>query len=164
VSVKCGLCSLVVRVPGYRTRGPRFESQCYQIFWEVLGLRWGPLSLVSTIEELLERKSNSSGLEIREYGRGDPSSWPRDTLYQQKLALTSPTSGSYIILRYSPRRIKHLESGLGTWTLPLCTSWDWRYNWTTQLRASSWKLNESRTEYENRNSAYTTMEFIVFIF
>jgi hypothetical protein len=28
----------------------------YQIFWEVVGLEWGPLSLVSTIEELLERK------------------------------------------------------------------------------------------------------------
>jgi hypothetical protein len=28
----------------------------------------GPLSLVSTIEELLERKSRGSGLENREYG------------------------------------------------------------------------------------------------
>jgi hypothetical protein len=26
-------------------------------------------------------------------GRGDPLHWPRDTLYPQKLALTSPTSG-----------------------------------------------------------------------
>jgi hypothetical protein len=34
-----------------------------------------------------------SGLENREYGRGDPVRWPRDTLYQQKLALTSPASG-----------------------------------------------------------------------
>jgi hypothetical protein len=33
----------------------------------------------------------SSGLENREYGRGDPLPWPRDTLYPQKL--TSPTSG-----------------------------------------------------------------------
>jgi hypothetical protein len=33
----------------------------------------GPLSLVSTTEELLERKSNSSGLENRDYGRRDPS-------------------------------------------------------------------------------------------
>jgi hypothetical protein len=29
----------------------------------------GPISLVSTIEELIERKSSGSGLEIREYGR-----------------------------------------------------------------------------------------------
>jgi hypothetical protein len=35
-----------------------------------------------------------SGLEIREYGRRDPSRWPRGTLYQQKLALTSLTSGT----------------------------------------------------------------------
>jgi hypothetical protein len=37
----------------------------------VLGLERGPLSLVSTTEELLERKS--SGLENREYGHRDPS-------------------------------------------------------------------------------------------
>jgi hypothetical protein len=45
---------------------------------------------VSTIEELLERKSSGSGLENREYGRRDPS---RGTLHPQQLALTSPTSG-----------------------------------------------------------------------
>jgi hypothetical protein len=33
-----------------------------------VGLRV-PLSLVSTTEELLERKSSGSGLEIRDYGR-----------------------------------------------------------------------------------------------
>jgi hypothetical protein len=58
-----------------------------------LGLEPGPLSLVSTIEELLGRKNSGSVLEIREYGRRDPSRWPRGTFYQQKLALTSPTSG-----------------------------------------------------------------------
>jgi hypothetical protein len=52
-----------------------------------------PLSLVSTIEELLGRNSSGSGLEILEYGRGDPLRWPRDTLYPKKLALTSPRSG-----------------------------------------------------------------------
>jgi hypothetical protein len=30
------------------------------------------------------------GLENRDYGCGDPLRWPRDTLYQLKLALTSP--------------------------------------------------------------------------
>jgi hypothetical protein len=34
-----------------------------------VGLERGPLRLVSTTEELLERKSNGSGLERREYGR-----------------------------------------------------------------------------------------------
>jgi hypothetical protein len=59
-----------------------------QIFWEVVGLERGPLSLVSTVEELLERKSSGSSLENREYGRRDPSRWPRGTLYPPKLALT----------------------------------------------------------------------------
>jgi hypothetical protein len=36
-------------------------------------LERGPLSLARTIEELLGRKSSGSGLEIREYGRRDPS-------------------------------------------------------------------------------------------
>jgi hypothetical protein len=70
-----------------------FNSRHYQIFWEVVGLERGPLSLVSTIEELLERKSRGSGLENREYGRRDPSRLPRRSLYPQKLALTSSTSG-----------------------------------------------------------------------
>jgi hypothetical protein len=37
-----------------------------------MGLERGPLSLVSTIEELLERKGSSSGLENQDYGRRDP--------------------------------------------------------------------------------------------
>jgi hypothetical protein len=57
-----------------------------------MGLERGPLSLVSTIEELLERKSSGSGLESQDYGRRDPSRWPRGTLHPQKLALTPPTS------------------------------------------------------------------------
>jgi hypothetical protein len=38
-----------------------------------VGLERGPLSLVSTTEELLERKSSGSCLENREYGRRIPS-------------------------------------------------------------------------------------------
>jgi hypothetical protein len=38
-----------------------------------VGMERGPLSLVSTTEELFERKRSGSGLEIREYGRRDPS-------------------------------------------------------------------------------------------
>jgi hypothetical protein len=44
----------VVRVPGYRSYGPGFDSRRYQIFWEVVGLERGALSLVRIIEELLE--------------------------------------------------------------------------------------------------------------
>jgi hypothetical protein len=86
------LCDLLVRVSAYRSRGPGFDSWHYQFFWEIMGLEQRPLSLVSTTEELLGRNSRGSGLENREYGRGDPLRWPRDTLYPQKLALTSPTS------------------------------------------------------------------------
>jgi hypothetical protein len=39
----------------------------------VVGLERGPLSPVSTTEELLERKSSGSCLENREYGCRDPS-------------------------------------------------------------------------------------------
>jgi hypothetical protein len=59
-----------------------------------VGLERGPLSLVRIIEELLERKRSGSGQENRINGRRDLLRWPRDTLYPQKLALTSPTSGS----------------------------------------------------------------------
>jgi hypothetical protein len=62
-----------------------FDSQRYHIFWEVLGLERGPLSLVSTIEELLERKSSGYGLENRDYCRRDPPRWPRDTLLSAKV-------------------------------------------------------------------------------
>jgi hypothetical protein len=80
-------------VPGYRSWGPGFDSRLYQIFWEVLGLERGPLSLVGIIEELLEWKSSGSGLENRINGRRDPLRWPCDKLYPQKLALTSPACG-----------------------------------------------------------------------
>jgi hypothetical protein len=59
-----------------------------------VGLERGPLSLVSTIEELLGRNNSDSGLESREYGHRIPSHCPRGTLYLQKFTLTSPTSGT----------------------------------------------------------------------
>jgi hypothetical protein len=48
---------------------------------------------VRAIEEPLGRKSSGCGLENRECRRKYPLYWPRNTLYPQKLALTSPTSG-----------------------------------------------------------------------
>jgi hypothetical protein len=49
-----------------------FDSRHYQKI-KVVGLERNPVSLVSTTEELLERKSTGSCLEIREYGSKDPS-------------------------------------------------------------------------------------------
>jgi hypothetical protein len=59
---------IVARVPVYWSRGPGSIPRRYQIFWEVMGLERGPLSLMSAIEELLERKSSGSGLENQDYG------------------------------------------------------------------------------------------------
>jgi hypothetical protein len=59
----------VVRVLGHRSIGPDSIPD----FCEVVGLERGPLSLVSTTEELLGRNSSCAGLERREYGRRDPS-------------------------------------------------------------------------------------------
>jgi hypothetical protein len=47
--------NLVVRVLDYKYRGPGFDSRALQKK-EVVGLERGPLSLVSTVEELLDRK------------------------------------------------------------------------------------------------------------
>jgi hypothetical protein len=52
--------------------------------WQRIRLERGPLSLVSTTEELLGRNSSGSGLEIREYSRRDLSRWLRGTFYPQK--------------------------------------------------------------------------------
>jgi hypothetical protein len=76
----------------------RFDSRRYQIFWEVVGLDWGPLSLVGTIKELMGRKCSGFSLEIWEYSPRDPSCWPRRTLYQQTLVLTLLTSGGRSVI------------------------------------------------------------------
>jgi hypothetical protein len=48
------LCGLVVRVLDYRCRGPGFHFRALQK--KVVGLERGPLSVVSTTEELRDRK------------------------------------------------------------------------------------------------------------
>jgi hypothetical protein len=58
-----------------------------------VGLERGPLSLVSTTEELLDRKSNGSGLENRDYGSRRSVALTTWSVHPQKLALSSPTSG-----------------------------------------------------------------------
>jgi hypothetical protein len=53
------LCGLVVRVLDYRYRGPGFDSLALHKK-KVVGLERGPLSLVSTTEDLLDRKVAAS--------------------------------------------------------------------------------------------------------
>jgi hypothetical protein len=85
------LCGLVVRVLGYRSGGPgsiprttkKKGSGSGTGFTQPHEYNWG-----ATWE-----KNSGSCLENRELGRRDPSRWPRGTLYPQKLAITSTTSG-----------------------------------------------------------------------
>jgi hypothetical protein len=60
ISIHDRLCGLVIRVSAYSSRGPGFDFLRYQIFWEVVGLERGPLSLVRITEELLDWKSSGS--------------------------------------------------------------------------------------------------------
>jgi hypothetical protein len=62
-----------------------------------VGLERGPLSLVSTIEALLGRKSSGYGLEIENTAVGICCADHATPLYPQKLALTSPTNGGRMV-------------------------------------------------------------------
>jgi hypothetical protein len=44
----------MVRVPGSKPRGPGFDSLAYHLLLVAEALKWGPLSFVRVIEELLE--------------------------------------------------------------------------------------------------------------
>jgi hypothetical protein len=103
------LSGQVVRVPGYRSRCPGFHFRSYQIFWGVVGVERSPFSLVSTNEELLERKSSGSGLENREYGRRDPPRWLRDTFLSRKVGTNFSDDGSrFDGIVYSPTKVTEL--------------------------------------------------------
>jgi hypothetical protein len=47
---------VIVKSSWLQIQMTEFNSRRYQIFWELMGLERGPLSLVSIIEELFERK------------------------------------------------------------------------------------------------------------
>jgi hypothetical protein len=61
----------MARVPGYSPKGLGFDSRLYQIFWVVVCLEWGPLSLAWLNEELLERKVVASVYKTEINGRGE---------------------------------------------------------------------------------------------
>jgi hypothetical protein len=83
------LCGLVVKRSWLQLQRSRVRFLTLTDFSEAVDLERGLLSLLSTIEDLLERKSSGSDLKRREYGRRDPLRWPRETIYPQNLALTS---------------------------------------------------------------------------
>jgi hypothetical protein len=81
----------VVRVLGYRSGGPGSIPSTTRE--KVVGLERGPISLVSTTEDLLDRKVaapvykiENTAVGIRHADHVAPSS-------RKKLAITSPTSG-----------------------------------------------------------------------
>jgi hypothetical protein len=85
------LCGLVVIVPGYRSRDPGSipgDTRFCEKYWVWNGVHsasWVQLS------SYLEEKVATSVKKI-EITAVDPPRWLRDTLYPQKLALTSLTS------------------------------------------------------------------------
>jgi hypothetical protein len=141
-------------VPGYRSRRPGFASRRYQIFW-VVGLERGPLSLVSTNEELLGRKSSGCGLDSREYGRRDPLRWPRDILYPQKLALNKQRS-----LGRQTRYNQKPMSIIGVWFccfLVWLTLLPWR--WRLKLLPKRPSLNFTSLSSESHTLPVETAAF-----
>jgi hypothetical protein len=93
ISYSYRLCGLVVRILGYRSWGPGSIPGTTRKKKYVVGLERGPLSLVSTTEELLDRKvaapvykTETTGVGIRHVDHVAPS-------IRKRLAITSPTSG-----------------------------------------------------------------------
>jgi hypothetical protein len=121
-----------------------FDSWHYQIFWELVGLDRGPLSLVNTTEELLERKSSRSSVENREYSLGIRHADHVSPSIRKKLQLSAPTSGGRSVgIVHSPtqatefslkgkanylstRQWRRMGSGCtDPCTLDLSISWGW---------------------------------------
>jgi hypothetical protein len=68
-----------------------------------MGLEWGPLSLVSTTEELLDRKVAASVYKTENTAVGIRHTDHVAPFIHQKLAITSPTSGGHSVGIVRPR-------------------------------------------------------------
>jgi hypothetical protein len=77
-----------------------FDSRRYQIFLEIVGLERGPLSLVSTTEELLGRKSSGFGFENRDYGRADHATPSIRKTYNFSDSLHTPSMFTILLLSF----------------------------------------------------------------
>jgi hypothetical protein len=98
---KCKFLAAIIRPPLWSSGQSSWIEIQRSSFWfpaipdflRSSGSRTGSTQPRKTIVELLGRNSSGSGLENREYCRGNPLRWPRDTLHPQKFALTLPTCG-----------------------------------------------------------------------
>jgi hypothetical protein len=91
-TIKDRLCGLSGQRSWLQIQRSRFDSRRYQIFWQVVDLERGPLSLVSTIEELLGRNSSGFGLEIENTAVGIRRADCATPIYPQKFAKSPPPS------------------------------------------------------------------------
>jgi hypothetical protein len=91
------LIGLAVRVPGYRSRGPGFDSRLYQILLEVVGLERVPLSLVRIIESYWNEKLWPRSRKPRLTGIGTCCADHERLLHLQKSVLTSLTIGDLAV-------------------------------------------------------------------
>jgi hypothetical protein len=82
----------VVRVLGYRSGGPG-SIPIITRKKEVVGLERGPLSLVTTTEELLDRKVAAPVYKTENTAVGTRHADHVAPFIRKKLAITSPTSG-----------------------------------------------------------------------
>jgi hypothetical protein len=146
----------VVRVPGYRSRDPGFDSRRYHIFWEVVGLERGTLSLMSITEELLEWKRSGSesikprltAVRIRCADHATPS-------ISKKVALTSPTSGGRWV------GIVSLRSKASEFSLIPVIRCTLQQNYGSQYFPASWVKRDILTFLQNpwlRRSQYMQQE------
>jgi hypothetical protein len=90
-------------------------AECSMFQYRMWINRWREIRItlsVNNSEPYFNLSTNFHFYEVnREYGRGDPLRWPRDTLYPQKLAQTSLTSGghSFGILRLRTKTTEFLR-------------------------------------------------------
>jgi hypothetical protein len=93
--------------------------------------------------------------ENRINDRGDPLCWPRDTLYPQKLALTSPTSGGRSVgivrLRTKGQGVLLLLLIISSTVWNLHTRQDVRFD-NTDLHTISQKASFGRVPSQNESS------------
>jgi hypothetical protein len=124
----------MVRALDYRSRGPGLDSR--GTTKKSSGSGTGSTQPREYNWGAAWKKSSGYCLENREYGRRDPSRWPRGSLYPQKLAITSSTScgRSVGIVRSRTQTMEFFCYFLNT-------AWSWRNISLPWGYNQSWEYN-----------------------